>query len=256
MTASNKIEPSIDGAAVADDAAARPSRGRIRAHAEAGRADGADAARADRDDDDRSRAASAGSARRRSPRRRWPARSISSASPSAWAGVGGGAARRAGLRRARPAPGAARACASGCGPRCLISLPMMVVSALRRTDPAGARTGAKRRASRAEPICSASSGASRPRCGSSPSAASWARSTGPSRCCGSRWPRSRPTRCWSISLIYGECGAAAARPVRRRARHHDRQFRHVPCRAVVCRRAPAVLEYHVLAQHLAHRLGD
>ena len=33
-------------------------------------------------------------------------------------GIGGGAARRAGLRRPRPAPGAARACASGSGPRC------------------------------------------------------------------------------------------------------------------------------------------
>ena len=37
-----------------------------------------------------------------------------------------------------------------------------------------------------------------PGCGSSPSAASWARSTGRNRYCGSRWPRSRPMRCWSI----------------------------------------------------------
>ena len=43
-------------------------------------------------------------------------------------------------------------------------------------------------------------------------------------------------------LIHGGVGAAAARPVRRRHRHHDRQFRHVPGRAVVCRRSPAVFE--------------
>ena len=42
-------------------------------------------------------------------------------------------------------------------------------------------------------ICSVSYGASRRRCGSSPSAASWARSTGRRRCCGSPLSRSRPT---------------------------------------------------------------
>ena len=39
-------------------------------------------------------------------------------------------------------------------------------------------------------------------------------------------------------------------------RHHDRQFRDVPGRAVVCRRAPAVLEISRAGTHLAHRLGD
>ena len=66
------------------------------------------------------------------------------------------------------------------------------------------------------------------RCGSSRSAASWARSTGRSRYCGSRWPRSRPMRCWSISLIHGALGLPRLGAVRRRARHLHRQFRHVP----------------------------
>ncbi len=49
-------------------------------------------------------------------------------------------------------------------------------------------------------------------------------------------------------------GTAAAGIVRRRPRHHDDQFRHVPGGAVVCAQPPAVPEISRAGPHLAHRL--
>ena len=81
----------------------------------------------------------------------------------------------------------------------LISLPMILPPLYGEADPVDAGPGAGHRAAGAANICWVWRGALRRRCGFSPSAASWARSTGRSRGCGSRWWRSRPMPCWSIS---------------------------------------------------------
>jgi MATE family multidrug resistance protein len=80
----------------------------------------------------------------------------------------------------------------------LISLPMMVLPLY------GERIlltlgQAPATAHLAQQFCEGSPGALRRRCGFWRSVASWARSTGRSRGCGSRLPRSRPMLCWSIS---------------------------------------------------------
>jgi hypothetical protein len=167
------------------------------------------------------------------------------------AGVCRGAACRAGVRRARSAL-VRRALRVGLWAALLISLPMMALPLYGEQilltlgqAPATAHLRSN--------ICSAWRGASRRRCGFWRSAASWARSTGRSRDCGSRWPRSRPMRCWSISDPW-RVGIAAAGTVRRRPCHHHRQF-GMFLAGLWFAMPPAVQEISRARPHLAHRLG-
>ena len=57
-----------------------------------------------------------------------------------------------------------------------------------------------------------------------------------------------------LSLDPWRTGIAAAGAVRRRARHHDHQFRHVSGRPLVCAWPPAVQEISCAGPHLARRL--
>ncbi len=223
-----------------DPAAIRPPPARADRDAHAGRADGPDPARADRDDDDRPRLDRAprcgGDRRRRAGKHRLfhqlhlrPRR-----------GVGGGAARRPRLRRPQRASNAARAARRPVGGARDFAADDGV-SALRRTDPAGARTGARAGAARA--AISVRRGVGR-HAGAMADCHPRLHGRAQSSRAGAvdharRDPRQRAP---GLSPDQRPVGTAAARPVRRRSCDLDRQWRHVPGRAVVRHHAAAIRE--------------
>ena len=144
MTSLDKIEQ-----APAGDGSVRPSpRHRADRDAQARGADRADAARADRDDDHRS--GPGRTARRRGRGRRGAGEFgvLHHLHLRHGAGVGGGAAGGAGVRRPQSADGAARAARRAVGGAA--DFPAVDgPAALRRADPAVAGSGAGDRASRA-----------------------------------------------------------------------------------------------------------
>ena len=151
------------------------------------------------------------------------------------AGVGGGAACRPGVRRPRPASGAALAADRPLG-RVADFAADHDVSAVRRADPAGAGPGARHRASGAAISVRTGlghypgavvSGDPRLHGGGQPAGAGTVDHAG----------RDPGQRAAGLSADPWRVGPAAARAVRRRPRHHDCQFRHASSRASGLRRA-------------------